>query len=160
MRILFRPKIKLYDGLAFAYGHRRDELMQKKIITIEAQQYPRELTGNQREQIVSKLKAFAGSRISVLGVGGPEGGDFGEQIRATIAKAGWYIDARSLYSVGESRKGLVFAVPDPPSLTPAEIALVTAFDEVGHKVSLAVGKDILYLGIRVYESLEARPRAS
>jgi hypothetical protein len=42
------------DVLAFVYGHRRDTLFEKKIITIESRQHPRDLTGNQRAHIVSK----------------------------------------------------------------------------------------------------------
>jgi hypothetical protein len=142
--------------LAFIYGHRRDVLLEKKIITIEAQQYPRELPANQREQIISKLKAFAGNRISILGVGGPEAGGFGDQIVATVVQAGWHLNALSLYRVADTpRKGLVFAVPDPRSMTPAEIALVTAFNGVGIKVTLDIGEDVLYVGIRVPESFEA-----
>ncbi len=160
----------VFEVLAHVYGHRMDALIEhhqqtviadlqselekssKKITTIEAHQYPRELTANQREQIMSKLKPFAGNRISILGVGGPEASGFGQQILETVVRAGWHLDTISLHRVGDTpKKGLVFAVPDPLSMSPAESALVTAFNGVGIKVSLDTGKDVLYVGIRVPE---------
>ena len=44
----------VFEVLTFVYGHRRDTLFERKIITIESRQHPRDLTGRQRAHIVSK----------------------------------------------------------------------------------------------------------
>ncbi len=79
--------------------------------------------------VLSKSSGFL--RVALASDSGDAYG-YGHYFGKVIQRAGWKTDARMPYvSFGRSPHGLCLVVPDPASLTPAQVSIAAALDAVG-----------------------------
>lgn len=113
---------------------RRDlDKTNKRTDEIEARLSPRRLTPNQKQQLLSHLKANPTAAVKVTSVSGDaEGHDYATDLKNVFLEAGWKVNYLSFAIFGgQIPRGIIVQVKDPNDLPPGTHTLVNSLDQIG-----------------------------
>jgi hypothetical protein len=99
---------------------------------------PKKLNAKQQEAMKAAVGVFKGSRISIAKDGAsPDAASFSAGLVAVFQECGWQVGTPVILGVGTPPPtGVAIKIPDPENRTPAQQAIVNAFDAASIKFDL------------------------
>jgi hypothetical protein len=135
--------------LEAAQQRERAAKAERQLEELRARTEPRRLSASQRETIVSELRQFSGTSLSIVRLGDAEAGTFADDLIAVLKAADWSLSISLVGLMGMPQYGVVLDFKgNRPS--PAMAALMAAFGKVGIPVPGRgpAAEDTLLIGLK------------